>query len=50
LPSAFEQTLQDVQDEKAAEKMGLEEKEFKDELGRTIGASPKANVQVRNNV
>ena len=39
---AFEQTIQEVQEEKAAEKMGLEEKECKHELGINEGkcASP----------
>jgi hypothetical protein len=34
---AFEQTIQEVQDEKAAEEMGLEEKDFNQELGITEG-------------
>jgi hypothetical protein len=40
--NAFEKTLQQVRDEKAAEEMGLEEKDFKQELGITEGkcASP----------
>jgi hypothetical protein len=39
---AFEQTIQEVQEEKAAEEMGLEEKECKHELGINEGkcASP----------
>ena len=35
--NAFEETLQRVKDEKAAEEVGLEEKDFTQELGITEG-------------